>query len=260
MADLADATADTLLDGRVRLYQPRRGYRVALDPVLLAAAVPARPGDRVLDVGSGTGAAGLCLAARVPGIVLTGIERDEAALALARRSAAANGVAADWIEGDVLAPSADLRTRQFDHVLSNPPYRSAERSRASGDPARVAAHVIDDAGFEAWLAFCAARVSGRGSLSLVLPAGELGRAAAVLEARLAGLRVFPLWPRDGTEARRVLLRARRGRRSPSRLLPGLVLHRPDGGYTEAAEDVLRRGAALDLGDRPGPIDRKARLP
>ena len=58
-------TEDKLLDGRVTLLQPRKGYRVAIDPVLLAAAVPARLGDHVLDLGSGTGAASLCLAARL---------------------------------------------------------------------------------------------------------------------------------------------------------------------------------------------------
>ncbi len=237
-------TEDTLLGGRVRLFQPRDGYRAAIDPVLLAAAVPARAGQSVLDVGSGTGAAALCLAARVPGVALTGIERDLESLALARRSAEANGVTAEWIEGDVLAPPAGFLARQFDHVLSNPPYRSAERGQRSPNAARAAAHSIGDAGFDAWLAFCAARVRGKGTLSLVLPAGELSRAIAAIEPRLGGLTILPLWPKQGAEASRVILQARRGGRAPSRVLPGLVLHAGDGCYTEAAENVLRHAAPL----------------
>jgi tRNA1(Val) A37 N6-methylase TrmN6 len=66
---------DMLLGGRVRLRQPVAGYRVAIDPVFLAAAVPAVPGDRALDVGCGTGAAAICLAVRVPDCRVTGIER-----------------------------------------------------------------------------------------------------------------------------------------------------------------------------------------
>ncbi len=236
-------TEDALLGGRVRLAQPRGGYRVAIDPVLLAAAVPAKPGQTVLDVGAGTGAAALCLAARVPGLALTGIERDPAALALSRRNGTDNGVAADWIEGDVLAPPAALLARQFHHVMSNPPYRSVERGQRSPLPERAAAHAIGDGDFAAWLAFCASRVRGGGTLALVLPAGEAARAVALLEPRLSGITLFPLWPRRGAEAKRVILRARRGGRAPSRILPGLVLHEEDG-YTAEAERVLRGGEAL----------------
>jgi tRNA1(Val) A37 N6-methylase TrmN6 len=237
-------TEDTLLGGRVRLFQSKDGYRAAIDPVLLAAAVPARAGQSVLDVGSGTGAAALCLAARVPGVALTGIERDTEALALARRGADASGVAAEWVEGDVLSPPAAILGRQFDHVISNPPYRSAERGQRSPNAAKAAAHSIGGADFEAWLAFCAARVRDKGTLSLVLPAGEMSRAVAVLEPRLGGLTVLPLWPKQGAEARRVILQARRGGRAPSRVWPGLVLHAADGSYTEAAEQVLRHAAPL----------------
>jgi tRNA1(Val) A37 N6-methylase TrmN6 len=240
----AEVTEDALLGGRVRLFQPRDGYRVAIDPMLLAAATPAQPGQSVLDVGSGTGAAGLCLAARVAGVVLTGIERDAAMLALARRSAEANGVAAEWIEGDVLAPPAALTARQFHHVISNPPYRSAERGQRSPKAGVAAAHSIGDADFTAWLAFCAARVRGGGTLTLVLPAAEAARAVAALEPRLGGLTILPLWPRAGAEARRVILRARRGGRAPSRILPGLVLHGDGRGYTAEAERVLRDAAPL----------------
>ena len=242
-ADLA-LTDDTLLGGRVRLTQSRDGYRAAIDPVLLAAAVPAKAGQNVLDVGSGTGAAALCLAARVPGLRLSGIEQDPQALALSHRNGAANNMAADWIEGDVLAPPPSLLARQFDHVMSNPPYRSVNRGHRSPNPAIAAAHAIDDAGFDAWLAFCAGRVRDKGTLSLVLPAGEIARAMAAIEPRLGGISLLPLWPKAGVEAKRVILRARRGGRAPSRLLAGLVLHKDDGGYTDAAEQVLRQGGPL----------------
>src|SRR5512139_3877326 len=69
-------TDDRLLGGRVRLQQPASGFRAAIDPVLLAAAVPAGEGDIVLDVGCGTGAAALCLATRVEAAHVTGIEAD----------------------------------------------------------------------------------------------------------------------------------------------------------------------------------------
>ena len=70
----ADLSDDKFLMGRLRLLQPLRGYRAATDPVLLAAACPATPGQSVLDLGCGAGAAALCLATRVPGLALAGLE------------------------------------------------------------------------------------------------------------------------------------------------------------------------------------------
>ena len=69
-----ETTEDALLGGRVRLLQLRRGYRVAVDSVLLAASVEASAGARILDLGCGTGAVALCLAARVPGVTVVGLE------------------------------------------------------------------------------------------------------------------------------------------------------------------------------------------
>ncbi|MCZ8088489.1 MAG: methyltransferase, partial [Rhodobacteraceae bacterium] len=84
---------DKFLMGRLRLLQPVKGYRAATDPVLLAAACPARAGETVLDLGCGAGAAGLCLATRVPGVVLAGLEVQPEYADLARRNADRNGVA-----------------------------------------------------------------------------------------------------------------------------------------------------------------------
>ena len=80
-------TDDTLLDGRVKLRQPRDGYRVAIDPVLLAAAVPAASGEMVLDVGTGVGAAALCLAWRAPESRVVGLELQRSLGQLASRAA-----------------------------------------------------------------------------------------------------------------------------------------------------------------------------
>ena len=121
-----ELTEDAFLDGRVRLLQPIAGYRAATDPVFLAAACPARAGERVLDLGSGAGAAAFCLAARVPGVRVEGLERQPAYAALSERNAARNGV--DWRvwRGDVAAPPAELRQISFDHVITNPPFFGAE--------------------------------------------------------------------------------------------------------------------------------------
>jgi tRNA1(Val) A37 N6-methylase TrmN6 len=235
-----DVTVDFLLGGRVRLFQPKRGYRAAIDPVLLAAAVGARPGERVLDAGCGTGAASLCLAVRCPEVAITGLERDRDALALARASVAAAGLETRirLVEGDLSHPPAAIRRTAFDWVASNPPFLAPERARVPVEPGRAAARVetVEPA---RWIAACLARLAPGGRLVLVHRADRLPELAAALRGRAGEITIFPLWPKEGEPARRILLRARKGSRAPARLLPGLVLHRPDGRYTEAAEAVLR---------------------
>ncbi len=243
-------TEDRLLDGRVRLLQAAGGYRVAIDPVILAAAVPARAGETVLDLGCGTGAAALCLLARVPGVAATGLECDPATAALARDNAAANGVADSFqvLEGELLAPPEALRRARFDHVLLNPPYLDPARARLPEDADRRRSHGEAAAGLADWLDLGLRRLRDDGTLSVIHRAERLDEILAVLSGRAGGVVVFPLWP-GGAEpkpAKRMVVRARKGSRAPLILHPGLVLHRPEGGYTAAAETVLRGAAPLPI--------------
>ena len=127
---------DAFLGGRLRIAQPKTGYRAGVDPVLLAASVPARAGQTLLDLGCGSGIAALCVAARVPGVSLAGLEIQPAYAVLARRNSATNGLALDVTEGDIADLPAELRARQFDHVIVNPPYFDRDHSTAAEDSGR----------------------------------------------------------------------------------------------------------------------------
>ena len=129
---LGPLSDDAFLCGRLRLWQPVTGCRAATDPVLLAAACPAVAGQTVLDLGCGAGAAALCLAARVPGVVLAGLEVQPGYAVLARANAARNAVTMEVHEGDVAAEPAALR-RGFDHVICNPPYYATGGTPAADD-------------------------------------------------------------------------------------------------------------------------------
>src|SRR6478609_3485606 len=103
---VTEISEDGFLNGRLRARQLARGFRSGLDAVMLAAAVPAKPGDRVLELGSGAGVAGLCLAARVPDCTITGVEIDPDLVSLANTNALANGMEARvrFVQADVLDP------------------------------------------------------------------------------------------------------------------------------------------------------------
>ena len=237
-----EATAGTLLDGRVRYTQPRTGFRSGIEPVLLAAFVPARPGATVLEGGSGAGAALLCLAARVPGMAGLGVERAPELVALATANAAANEFAGlRFAVGDVLAGDPG---GVFDHCCANPPYHAAGGTAAS-DPMREGAKRAAPGLLGGWTAALARRLRPGGSLTLILAAGGVPEVlAAMAAAGIGGGVLLPLWPKPEQAAKLVLLRGMKGGRTPFRLLPGLVLHRAAGGFTAAAEAVLRQGAGL----------------
>jgi tRNA1(Val) A37 N6-methylase TrmN6 len=238
---------DKLLGGRVRLLQPEDGYRAAIDPVLLAAAVPARDGEAVLDCGIGAGAAALCLAARIAGCRIVGIEKDPTIARLARDNAALNGLAGrlSVIEGDVRGPPPGLTRGSFDHAMVNPPYL-VPGGTATPHALKEAANVELGATLADWVGFALAMVRPRGSVTFIHRADRIETLLAALVGKAGALVVFPLWPKPGAAAKRILVHARKGVASPSRLAPGLVLHGPDGRYTEAAEAVLRGGASLDI--------------
>ncbi len=231
--------------------QPATGFRSGIEPVLLAAAIPARSGETVLEAGTGAGAALLCLAARVPGLTALGVERDPALALLAARNAQANGMAGV----QVIAADVDALPLRVvcDHVFANPSPQEARRSSKQADADL----------FRRWIAALGALLRHRGTLTLIVPAAALPACLAALAAcDCSPDALLPLWPKAGRAAKLALLRGVKAGRSPFRVLPGLVLHDADGAFTGAAEAVLRDGAALDWkpdGATPSPRQALSRL-
>jgi tRNA1(Val) A37 N6-methylase TrmN6 len=235
-------TEDALLGGRVRILQSRRGYRVAVDAVLLAAAVHPAPGERVLDLGAGVGAVGLCLATRVPGCMVVGIELQPALADLARRNATRNGLS-DRIQAivhDIAQPLPDLGL--FDQVVSNPPYLAAAVADPPPDPSKALATVESSADLARWLEVAVGALKPAGTLTLIHRSDRLEEIAA----RLVRLGCGALTVKRLPPAARVLVQARLAAMPSVTESPPLTLHPPHGGYTEAAEAVLRHAAALDF--------------
>jgi tRNA1(Val) A37 N6-methylase TrmN6 len=244
-----ELTDDRLLGGRLRFSQPARGYRVAIDPVVLAAAVRPLPYHRVLDAGAGTGAASLCLAARVPECRIVGLELQRDLHRIASHNVAQNGLdrRVEILRGDLAQPPPRLSAASFDHVMTNPPHLPAGEASPPQHRERALAHVETTMDLAAWVGACLRMLKPDGHLTLIHRADRLAEVLAALLGRAGDVVVFPLWPAaDRRPAKRVLVQARKGARGPLRLAPGLVLHGADGSFAPLAEGVLRDGIALEL--------------
>ncbi len=255
--DAGAVTTGRLLGGRVRYDQLASGHRSGIEPVFLAAAVPARPGQRVLEAGTGAGAALLCLAFRVPGVVGRGVEIDPALCALAAANfalldaAGLHAVSADITAYAGGAAYSGGAAGCFDHGFANPPWHDAAGT-ASPDAGRERARRAAPGLLDAWLGALAHAVRPGGTVTLVAAVAAVPDfLGALAPCRLGSPVLLPLWPRAGTPAKLVLMQAVRDGRATLRLLPGMVLHAADGRYTAEATAVLRDAAAVPLGVSPG---------
>jgi tRNA1(Val) A37 N6-methylase TrmN6 len=240
-------TEDRFLGGRIVARQPAEGFRSGLDAVMVAAAVPAEAGDEVLEMGCGVGVASLCLASRVPGAKITGIELEESLVALANENAVLNGMATrlEFIAADAMAPPL-LQRRTYDHVFCNPPFHDGAGRRSPSSKRAVARY--DDGALGRWIESGLKRVRSQGSFTVIVRADRLAEVLAALPER--GVSVLPLWPARGKPATRVIAQSRKASRAPLNLLAGLVLHEADGHYTEKADAILTDSGLLALAGRP----------
>lgn len=248
---LADVTEDLILGGQLRLRQPRRGHRAGHDAILLAAAVPAHAGQRVVEFGTGVGTAGLALARRVPGLDLVLAEIDESLAVLARANAAANDIPAQVLAFDVTASAdafaaAGLRPDSADLVLMNPPFNDAERHRASPDPSRQSAHVAAADTLERWTHAARRVLKSGGVLTMIWRADGLPQVLAALERGFGSLGILPVHPSPRAAAIRVIVTAVKGGRAPMSLHPGLALQGQEGKGGAEAAAVLGGKSALSL--------------
>lgn len=249
----ADLTEDAFLGGQLRLKQKRSGHRAGHDAILLAAATEARAGDRVVDLGAGIGTAGLALARRVTGIRLGLVEIDPELAELARANAAANAIAAETIVLDVTADAqafaaSGLAPDSVDVVLMNPPFNDPARHRGSPDQARHTAHVATEETLNAWVHAARRILRSDGALTLIWRADGIAEVLAALSRGFGSLAILPLHGEAARPAIRVLVRAVKGGRAPTRVLPGLMLNDGPGVPNNEVRDILEGRAVLPLAE------------
>jgi tRNA1(Val) A37 N6-methylase TrmN6 len=221
----------------------------------LAAATAARSGELAVDLGAGVGAAGLALAARVPGLKLALVEIDAGLCALAADNARLNRlddrtvvITCDVEDVDALF-AAGLSPGGVDRVLMNPPFHDAGRQNISPDPRRRLAHVGGPALLARWLGTAARLLKSHGVLTLIWRADGLDDVLGALQPAFGTIGILPVHPRSGVPPIRVLVRAVKGDRGGQTTSEALMLNDDLGQPTVAAEAVLRAGKTLHITEK-----------
>lgn len=239
----AGGEPDRLAFASLVVRQPRRGYRFAIDSVLLADFAAPLCGTSVLDLGTGSGVILLLLARLCPGLSRgVGVELQPELFELARANIEENG-----LSGRLSAVQGDLRERipgaapgSFDLVVSNPPYRPVGEGRRNPDVGReIARHEVACTMGDVFGA--AARfLAPRGRVALL---GLPRRLPALLErAGASGLfaeRLRFVHPVPGRPANLVLFSGSRRRGGGPEVLPPLCVYEAPGRYSPEALAIFR---------------------
>lgn len=246
-------TDDQFLQTRVKLRQFAKGHRAGSDAVFLAATIPPHCDGLVMDAGASSGAVGLMAAWRAPQCHVRLIEIDAEECTLAEFNIESNAMQSrvHVQQGDMFASYADrdacgLCKGDADLVLSNPPYLDEGQARLSPDTDRQRAHMMPEGGLEKWVLACLHMLKPNGVLTMIHRADQLDDILHLMQGRFGDIAILPIHPREDEAATRILISGKRNSRAPLRILPGLVMHRHEGGFTSRAASIHSGEAGLSM--------------
>lgn len=237
-------TQDDFLDGKLKIFQPQKGFRAGSDSVLLAASIPSSIKGKILDVGCGVGTASLCYAFRNQNVKIDGIELHQEMMDLADKNIKENGFQKQITvhQSDIFNKPESIEPNSYDLVLTNPPY--FKEKGTIKDESRISARIKRNFSIENWIEYCLKMLKPRGYIHLIYPTSDLDHVISCLTNKCGEITIYPLWPKPGIDSKRMIVIARKSVKTPSRLLSGMILHDSKGDYTSKALSALKLGKGL----------------
>ena len=242
-----ETTVDALLNRRVTVEQPKKGFRVSVDTILLAAAVTGRSGEKAVDLGCGVGGAMLALAVRVPGLIVNGLEIQPEIADLARANIKRNTFEdrMEVLTGDVIHLPGPLLFG-YDHVMMNPPFHDAEKSDPSPDESKRIATIGTTDELEIWVISAARCLKLTGVLTMIMRADRLDEVLSYMKPHFGEVEVIPLLPKKDEDAKRIILRSRKGEGARHVGCKPMIMHRSAGGYTDEMDAILKHNRPIEF--------------
>ncbi len=230
-----DYTDDSLFNGRIRCLQPSKGYRFSLDAVLLGNFISVRPGEKILDLGCGSGIISLILAYRWSSCQMTGLEIQPSLVQLAQKNVVLN----NWQErinilsGDLRNIDEIFAAGQYDWVVSNPPYRKTGSGRMNIEPEQLVARHETMADVSRVVRASNWILKNKGRAAFIYPAARI--ATVLYELKKQGLepkRMQAVYSYPGGPATLMLIEALKGGGEELTMLePFYIYQEPEGEYS-----------------------------
>ena len=243
-----ELTRDLFLGEKIILWQDAKGYRAGIDPILLAAFNTPKRSERILDLGCGVGAVSLCLLMKNPQVFIMGLEILKETFELAKLNAAENNLEDNFVPvlGSVSNIPPIIKMGSFDLVVSNPPYTMAKTTNLSPYAKKQIAHVETQANIEIWVKTASVALKHKGLFSFIHRADRLDHLLGALRPFFGGITIHPLWPKSGKQAKRVLIKAKKGSKAPTVLTSGTIIHMNDGSYTPEVDSILKGNSLINF--------------
>jgi tRNA1Val (adenine37-N6)-methyltransferase len=243
---ISGETTDPILNGSLRLIQPRRGYRFSLDAILLGRFIHPKPGALILELGAGCGVISIMAAALYAPREVVALEIQTGLADLIERNAALNRLTAvRCVIADLRAGAiAGLDPASFDVVIANPPYRTKESGRRSPVAGRDLARAESGGSLHDFVAAASRYLKHGGKAAFVFTAARAAELISELRLnRLEPKRLRMVHPRLRTPATTILVEARKGGGVELEVEPPLIVYASKGIYSEEAATML--GASAD---------------
>ena len=234
-------TTDSFFDGRIRIKQHRCGYRFSIDAILLAHHANPKPGDRVVDLGTGCGIVPLILTYRHSDLRVYGVEVQAELAAISERNILDNQMddRISILHQDMNSLKINMISGPVDLVISNPPYRKAHSGRMNPDPQRaVSRHEIKTTLSDVIRTACRI-LRPSGHFLTIYTADRM----TDLFTRLRSASLEPKFLRSihstrNSEAKLILVEALKGGRPGIKIGPSLIIYQEDGSYTAEIETMF----------------------
>ncbi|CDC44597.1 predicted O-methyltransferase [Clostridium sp. CAG:58] len=231
---------DDLQRNGLKIIQKTDGFCFGMDAVLLSGFASVKPGERALDLGTGTGIIPLLLSAKTKGDHFTGLEIQTEIMKMAKRSVALNGLEKkiDIIQGDIKEASRIFGAASFDVVTSNPPYMNdAHGLKNPGDVKAISRHEV----------LCTLEDVVREGTKALKPGGRFymvhrpHRLAEIItvmrQYKLEPKRMKFVHPFADKDANMVLIEAVRGGGAWLKLEPPVIVYKEPGVYTDEIYEI-----------------------
>jgi FkbM family methyltransferase len=231
---MMELTEDSILNGKIKLFQPQNGYRAALDPIILASFIRLTPSQRVLDVGCGVGTISMILKRNENTAEITALDMDKEMCQICEQNASTNGLAVEVLNTGI-ENYALSKEGAFDHVVTNPPFFEEKSSRIS-DSKKLAN--FETISLVEWISLCLNNLKNKGIFSIIHRVSRLEEILSTLKGRAGAVKITPIFPKSDREANRIVVQAKKSSKSETTILPGIIVHQENGSYSENLRKIL----------------------